>query len=723
MNVNTEVKGTLARLLATENLTVEHRKVSTASFDVNNRVLVLPIWKTASSTVYDLLVGHEVGHALYTPNVPVDAPKAFVNVIEDARIERMMKITYPGLRKSFFEGYRELWHQDFFGVADEDVNKMSFIDRINLYFKGCVDLEFTVEEQIYVNRVAETNTFQDVLDLANDLYEYAQGKEEQKEQFPQPKQGEADLEWDLPQDTDEQEEVTPDGEEGDEQEGDEGDGRPDLGDDNTEYESSTTEAPVSEVGGEVCDELKSETEEALRQALETLVDDDAKEWIYLNTPEINLDNVITPYQRIQDDLYYHFEGKAVPIDNTHEQRWWKTSLEEAVQNYLTAKKESQRSVNYLVKQFEMRKSADEYKRAAVSKTGVINTNTLHKYKLTDDIFKRITTVKEGKNHGLVMFLDWSGSMQHQLLDTLIQTYNLVWFCKKVGIPFRVYAFQNSHGSTGDIHPGIKNPKDHTLALCGDFKLLEFFSSRQNAKSLEKSMKYIYCQAYAMGRGGLGYMHEYTLGGTPLAEAVICAPQIVDRLKKVENVTKVNVVSLTDGESNPMVYLKARDEDSYSRNYCDSDFMTRSVQYSYRNCKYILRDRKTGYSREISPSPYETTKEIVSFYREITDYNWVGIRICSKNELSRFLRTLTYEQSEIIDKQWKREKFASVKKIAGFSESFYIADKSLGGGTEDLEVKQKGEVATRAELGRAFKKHMGSKMTNKKVLNAFIEQIA
>ena len=57
MNVNTEVKGTLAKLLATENLTVEPRKVSTASFDVNNRVLILPIWKNASSIVYDLQIG------------------------------------------------------------------------------------------------------------------------------------------------------------------------------------------------------------------------------------------------------------------------------------------------------------------------------------------------------------------------------------------------------------------------------------------------------------------------------------------------------------------------------------------------------------------------------------------------------------------------------------------------------------------------------------------
>ena len=50
MNINQEVKGTLARLLATENLTVEHRKVSTAYFDTEKRLLCLPIWKNASNT-------------------------------------------------------------------------------------------------------------------------------------------------------------------------------------------------------------------------------------------------------------------------------------------------------------------------------------------------------------------------------------------------------------------------------------------------------------------------------------------------------------------------------------------------------------------------------------------------------------------------------------------------------------------------------------------------
>ena len=93
------------------------------------------------------------------------------------------------------------------------------------------------------------------------------------------------------------------------------------------------------------------------------------------------------------------------------------------------------------------------------------------------------------------------------------------------------------------------------------------------------------------------------------------------------------------------------------------------------------------------------------------------------EFNRTMRHLSYDESQKLDLQWKRQKFASVKNQLGFSQSFYIPDRGIGDATDDLEVKQKGEVATKAELNRAFKKHMGSKMTNKTVLNAFIEQIA
>ena len=718
MTVNTEVKGTLARLLATENLTVEHRQVSTASFDVNNRVLILPIWKTASSTVYDLLVGHEVGHALYTPNLPIDAPKAFVNVVEDARIERMMKQTYPGLKKSFFDGYRELWHKDFFGVADEDISQIAFIDRINLYFKGNSEIEFTEEEKVWVNRVATTKTFQDVLDLSNDLYAYAKGKEDDKKD----EQLDFVLNMDEPANGDEIEQdnnLEPDeSEDGEDQEGEveEGNQPHPFRPDSPDADLDTPNFSAGNPGAGDVDETESVTDEALRQALETLVDEEAEDWVYLTTPDINIDKVVIPSSEVEEDLLYHFEGHAV--ESEYEGKFHQSQLEQAYTSYNEYKKEAQRSVNYLVKQFEMKKSAAEYKRAAVSKTGVIDTNSLFKYKITEDIFKRITTVPDGKNHGLVMFLDWSGSMNHHLLDTIKQTYNLIWFCKKAGIPFRVYAFQNTHGSCGP-HKGLKQTTN-SLAIAEDFSLIEFFSSKQNVKSLDRTLKLVWTQVLSMNYARLPYMHKYTLGGTPLGEAIMCAPQLVQRLKKIENVTKVNVVALTDGESNPVTYLKESDTDNYYST--KGEVLIRNMNYA-RRTKFILRDKKSGYTREFNPSQFLTTQEIVSFYREITDYNWIGIRICSKSELGRVTRCLDFEDSEILDKQWKKYKFASIKKKVGFSESFYIPDRGLGDATDEIEVKQKGEVATRAELNRAFKKHMGSKKSNKTILNAFIEQIA
>ena len=703
-----EVKGTLAKLLATENLTVEHRKVSTACFDVEKRLLILPIWKTASNTVYDLLVGHEVGHALYTPNEDYKgASKAFMNVLEDARIERMMKVTYPGLRKSFFEGYRELWEQDFFGVKNDNLASLSLIDRINLYFKGNPDIPFADEELVWVSRASKTKTFADVVALAKELWEYANQKQEEKEAMVMPPSQNGQ------QQADREEEVSPTNSEGETESTDDGESEQQESD--SASDPAQLDVPSYEGGGDV-DETESVTDEALAQALETLVDDNAKEWVYLTTPNIDIDEYIVPFGVVQEKLNFHFNGRA--FSSPDDQDYYNKNLQYAFSHYSSFKKDTQKTVNYLCKQFEMKKSADEYKRAATSKTGVLDTNKLFKYKLTEDIFKKVTVIPEGKNHGLVMHLDWSGSMQYQLLDTLKQVYNLVWFCKKAGIPFRVYAFQSGYGYEDRYKEEITQGENE-LGLSCDFRLLEFFSSRQNAKSLEKSMQLVYAQVFAMNGWRLNHLSEYTLGGTPLAEAVYCTRQIVAQMKKVERVSKVNVICLTDGEANPMSYIQRVPEE-----YRYSD---KELRYTYlchaRHKVFFLRDPKTGYTRKISHHPYETTKEIVSFYREITDYNWVGIRICSKVDLTRLVREFANDEFDAIDKQWKKERFASIKNKAGFSESFYMPNQGIGTGTQDLDVKQKKEVATKAELTRAFKKHMGSKMTNKTILNAFIEQIA
>jgi hypothetical protein len=186
MPVNYEIKGILAKLLATEDIIIEHKKVSTACFNVHTRVLTLPMWK-ASNNVIDLLCAHEVGHSRETPNIDWmeehKIPQQFVNIVEDARVEKLMKRKYAGLAKTFYNGYKELHEDDFFQIADEDVSIMNLADRTNLYFKvgNFIPLDFNPEEMEIVNLIAATETFADALVAAKELYNYCK-KEKEKEQ-------------------------------------------------------------------------------------------------------------------------------------------------------------------------------------------------------------------------------------------------------------------------------------------------------------------------------------------------------------------------------------------------------------------------------------------------------------------------------------------------------------------------------------------------------------
>ena len=126
MTIRHEIKSQLAKLLATEDLVVEHKKVETAQFNVQTRVLTLPMWEKASDNVLDALVCHEVGHALYTPDIDWSKDRKigfdFVNIVEDARIEKLMKRRYAGIPKTFYNGYLELHDNDFFEVEGRDIS-------------------------------------------------------------------------------------------------------------------------------------------------------------------------------------------------------------------------------------------------------------------------------------------------------------------------------------------------------------------------------------------------------------------------------------------------------------------------------------------------------------------------------------------------------------------------------------------------------------------------
>ena len=184
-----EFKSQLAKLMANENIQIEHQKISTAKFDVKNRVLYLPIWTDMTGYTYDLLCGHEVGHALFTPeegwhDAVVDKAKGknyknFLNVVEDARIEKRVQRKYPGLKQSFKKAYADLMKKDFFGIGKRDINSFPFIDRLNLFTKSqyVLPVDFDEYETKLLEKVKAAESWDDVVAVTKEIYDYS--KDEQ----------------------------------------------------------------------------------------------------------------------------------------------------------------------------------------------------------------------------------------------------------------------------------------------------------------------------------------------------------------------------------------------------------------------------------------------------------------------------------------------------------------------------------------------------------------
>ena len=748
--INYEVKGQLAKLLATEDLIIENRKVDTAMFDVERRVLTLPMWEKASATVYDLLVGHEVGHALYTPNENFkikypDLPMSFVNILEDVRIEKLMKRKYAGIVKTFYMGYKELADQDFFELDQNDVEDMNLPDRLNIHHKigKFVDVPMDEDEVYFREAALETNTFDEVLKLAQELYEYM------KSTFDEPVkvnvsldgldmgQGGGDL---TLEDLIDSEKSDQEGEgEGDPipfdgSDGDVEDGRPDLGEDTTEYENEPDYNPI---GGEHCD-FDTITDKTLSDNLVNLNNDKQRSSVYdteyCTIPTLNLGTITAKNAEVHQYLneewikqQQHYDQEIQQADNYR----LPMDLYGSVDNeYRLFRRSAQKEVNYLVKEFECRKSADAYSRATVSKTGVLDCTKLHSYKYNEDLFKKITTLPDGKNHGLIFVLDWSGSMSTVLMDTIKQLFNLVWFCKKVQIPFQVFAFTNEwnrHNQYDEFKYGHYNLpfehheiKDGQLIVENQFSMLEFLSSNVKKKDLEHHMLNIWRTAQVMdskGRWDHNYYyqapHGLSLSGTPLNEAFVSLNYIIPQFKKQTGVQKIQCITLTDGEAHPI---------SYSKQFTDRDGHTYMGSRSTMHGSVFIRD-SNGKTHSCGDNYHQLTASLIHQLRgRFSDVNFIGIRVLDNRESTSFIRRYCeWDQDKFSDlhQQWRKTKSVMIENGGGYHAYFALSSSALNS-DDSFEVK---EDATKAQIRSAFKKSLSAKKMNKKVLGQFMNYIA
>lgn len=714
MSINFEIKGNLARLLATENLIVEHRQVETAQFNVEDRILTLPMWERASGAIFDMLVGHEVGHALFTPSerwekrfpkIPFD----FVNVIEDARIEKLIKRRYPGINRCFYQAYNELHEQDFFCVKNDDLTTYGLIDRINLYYKvgAHLDIQFNDQENEFITRISNAETFEQVLEIARDIHEYVQQTEKKEEK-------KLDLKTQDPDQEDGQSQPQSQQQSG---QSDDGDSTPNPIDidekqeDQEESDDDSEQDTTSHVGSDNSQNV-SKTQRAFDQNSEKLVDRTSKNYSYVTFPELKYDDFVFSLTEIHDILE---DDRKTQIDNCGMQ--YQEYYDLMKKHYQEFKKQSQPEVSYMVKEFEMKKSASAYARTSVSKTGVLDCAKLHTYKYNEDIFKKIATTQDGKNHGLIFILDWSGSMNNILLDSYKQILSLLWFCKKVNIPFDVFCFTN------DAAVLNRNKKDFSIdwnyynqtnvigVNATEFQMVKVLSSDLRSADLERCMLNMWYQIYAINHRA-HHCYQFGLSGTPFVEAAVTLNTIIPEFRKKTKVDKLHCVFFTDGEGAPATIVK-----KVKRPWDNKEKIRAFHVYHER---VILRNTKNGKSYNLHNSD-QCQKIMQAVSDNHPGVSFINFRVLGNAEFAPFYYRFGCEDFSTFNKArelYKKSGFIEFQ-ASGFDHLYGIQSSKLNVDTS-FEIK---EDVSHAQLKSSFRKMFKNKKANKKLLTTFMGQIA
>ena len=725
-NTTVQNKSQLAKLLATENIEVQENAVQTASFDVKDRILTIPIFKEEqrSKHVYDMLVGHEVSHALHTPSDGwmnmkdrTQEFRSFVNVIEDARIDKLIQKKYPGLTKDYLLGFKKMYKDNFFGTKGKSFSDYALIDKINLYFKSSktLDFNFNNKEKHFVKLVDDCKTFADVQKLAEDILGYC--KEELKK-TPQlkktytPKKVEGD-----------------DNQKGDNQDSD-SDNSSDSNDnkstedklndfldqqvpdekvtketDKKDSEESEKGAAANGADGDV--QIISITNQNYDEAIQKQVDGDASSRSYVKLPKVNLKNMIIPYKEYIRDF---------AKDNAKLYGEDKEGLKYAHDEADKFLKESSSVVNYLVKEFEMKKNAKLHARSTISKTGIIDPLKLHSYKYAEDIFKKMSNIPNQKNHGMIFLLDWSGSMQRHIKPTVEQLLNLVLFCRKINIPFSVYKFVNNgeglfnnrYESKNKNHPTAPFVLDSNTPNCDQTtRLVQLFSHKQSKSDFKRSAQNIYRSALTFG-DYYSYRRRYDdpdyhrvpsipgkyyMSSTPLNESLIAMDNIIAKFKSDYKTEKVALVTLTDGSANSVG---------------TGGQMMIKLGNKYHKCEYSYRDEKK-----------DLTYHLLKYLKKKYDLQTIGFFLVNKYRELAYTFHVPYAKEALAKRMFTKDKFIPDYKT-GYDVYFYVKS--------DTNVQNKvfdGDANTtnKKTLKKMFTSGMKKRLNSRVLLQNFIKRIA
>jgi hypothetical protein len=772
----------LAKLLATENLHIVHdAKAQVACCDLKSRTLYLPVWKDITKEIYITFCSHEVGHALFTSvELPADIRlnhMAF-NIIEDARVNKLIQRKFPGLGREFSVGCKQLVARDFYGTRDRDLSEFGLLDRINLYYKFDIMnrpmVPFLPKERLILEKIDRCETQDEVYDIVRSLVDHIKQSEHAPELEMEAQEGESNSDGEN-----ENPNSTPSKSDSDSDDSDKGENSDvDSTEKNKEESSSAEENNENNENGENGEnsdvdsteknkeesssaeennENNENNENGENSPLKTgslfsstqlneeknkanLIDTFAERQItpkYVKIPnKVNLDDYVIPYKEVHEVFAKFIDKHAQILGAPYEVCF------NALSRF---KSDNDKIINYLVKEFEMKKAADVHKRTSFSKTGHLNMDRIHSYRYNDDLFLKSIKIAEGKNHGLVMFMDCSGSMESIMLDVIDQILNLVFFCKKVNIPFEVYGFRTTGRNVDHALRKERETSQVNQFLLGTVSLRNYLSYKMTANEFRKAVIHmIFLKLYIKTNS---IPDEEKLSYTPLNSTIVIAKDVVKKFREETNSQIVNTVFLTDGENCPPSVCRDK---AYS-NYALSECRLRNQDVLELNCRqYRNLDSQTlnvhdRYSNYVTINLFnafrdDTGSKVIGFYilpRDIR-YNNKIIRRRLRNGIpSCICQFFDTETESILDEIMKNNGNLVKNNFIGYDtlcmyESQPLDSNSFGKSLEkELNAKQRKsdckKVGNLSFLKKRMIKAVGvvqkNKIQSRMLLSGFIDSIS
>jgi len=433
-------------------------------------------------------------------------------------------------------------------------------------------------------------------------------------------------------------------------------------------------------------------------------DGEAVEQIYRTVPDINLDNIVVGPETVAE-VWTKYDDKYGPTDRPQE------SAEKLKKFQVRTKA----TVAQMVQHFQMKQAADASKRSSIAKTGVLDPVGMINYRWSEDIFLKNEVHSDGKSHGIVMFLDWSGSMGNILQDTIDQLLVLVEFCRKAGIPYDVYAFSSHRwlgldSSNMDRYSDerrkaeekyIKENPQWQISRQSDFKphdftLYNFLSSRLNGRDHKVAVTNL----YRLSQGSYNCPKCFHLGGTPLNEAVISALDLVPEFQRANDVQIANVVFLTDGDAHG------------------------SLGGRYGNREYNVRDAKTKKTYKITD---RETDAYVNMLRDRTGATLISIRLHDSSTLKslryRYFNGSNWEienqKFEAAAKSFKTDHFVLIENTPYDEEFIVMGDLKI----ETDPLTNLPEEASNTRIRNAFIKGGNRKKSSRVIATRLVDLIA